>query len=46
VLEFLDARDRRILGSYETAVKQLNGVLEERKRTRAEFQKMLEAPKP
>ena len=41
VLDFLDARDRRIVANYENAVKQINGILEERKRTRAEFQKML-----
>jgi hypothetical protein len=46
VLDFLDTRDRRILANYHNAVKQLNEVLDERKRARTEFQKMLEAPKP
>ena len=43
VLDFLDARDRRALTSYQEAIKQITGILEERKRARVEFQKMLEA---
>lgn len=46
VLDFLDARDRRILANYAAATKQVNEMIEERKRTRAEYQKMLEAHKP
>lgn len=40
VLDFLDARDRRTITTYQDAIKRLNEILEERQRSRAELEKL------
>lgn len=41
LLDFLDARDQRLLSNYRDEMNRINGILEERKRARAEFEKRL-----
>ena len=42
LLEFLDARDRRLVAGYQDAITRINAVLEEHARMRAELAKLLE----
>ncbi len=42
LLDFIDARDRRALASYEKEISRINGLLEQHKRTRAELEKLLQ----
>jgi len=41
LLEFLDARDRRLLENYQVEMSRINKILEERARARDEFQRLL-----
>lgn len=41
LLEFFDARDRMNIGRYQDEIVKLNGLIEDRKRTRAELEKLL-----
>ena len=41
LLEFFDARDRTNIGRYQEEIVRLNGLIEERRRTRAELEKLL-----
>jgi len=41
LLDFLDARDRQTVTGYAEAIQRINALLEERRRTRAELQKLL-----
>ena len=41
VLDFLDARDRRLLSTYQEQTNRINKALEERARTRDDLQRML-----
>lgn len=41
LLDFFDARDRQALASYQEEISRINGRLEERKRTRAELEKLV-----
>jgi hypothetical protein len=41
LLDFLDARDRRALARYQEEIGRINGLVEERARARAEFEKMV-----
>ena len=41
LLDFLDARDRQALARYQEEIGRINGFLEERKRARAEFEKVI-----
>jgi len=41
LLDFLDARDRQEVTGYAEAIQRINALLEERRRTRAELQKLL-----
>ena len=41
LLDFLEARDRRMLATYENEIARLNGLLDERKRTRDELEQLL-----
>lgn len=41
LLDFVDARDRRTLATYQTQISRINSLLEEHKRTRAELEKLL-----
>jgi len=41
VLDFLDARDRRLLSTYQEQTNRINKALEERARTREDLQRML-----
>jgi hypothetical protein len=40
VLDFLDARDRRALASYEAAITRIKSILDERQRTRGDLEKL------
>ncbi len=44
LLDFLDERDRRAMARYQEEIGRINGVLEERKKTRAEFEKLRTGP--
>jgi hypothetical protein len=41
LLDFYDARDHGVITKYQEAIGRINSVLEDRKRTRAELQKLL-----
>ena len=41
LLDFFDARDQRALANYQSEIGRINVALEERKRARAEFEKLL-----
>ena len=41
LLEFFDARDRTNISRYQEEIVKLNGLIEERRRTRAELEKLL-----
>lgn len=41
LLDFLDARDRQALASYQEAIGRITAILEERMRTRAQLEKLL-----
>lgn len=41
LLDFFDARDRQALASYQEEISRINGRLEERKRARADFERLL-----
>lgn len=41
LLDFFDARDRQALASYQEEISRISSRLEERKRTRAELEKLL-----
>jgi hypothetical protein len=43
LLDFLDARDREALASHQDAIGQINTILEQRKTTRAELEKLRRA---
>ena len=42
LLEFLEARDRRLLATYQEEITRINKILEERARTREEMQRLLQ----
>lgn len=42
LLEFLDARDRRVLALYQEEIRRITGLLEEHTRARAELEKLLQ----
>jgi hypothetical protein len=44
LLDFIDMRDRRALTVYQEEINRINRVLEERARTRAELEKLLQPP--
>ncbi len=41
LLDFLDARDRQAVAGYQEAIGRITAILEERKRTRAQLEKVL-----
>jgi hypothetical protein len=41
LLDFLEARDRRMVATYEKEIARINGLLDERKRTRDELEQLL-----
>ncbi len=41
LIEFLDGHDREALARYQSEIGRINGLLEERARTRADLQKLL-----
>jgi hypothetical protein len=41
LLDFLEARDRRMMATYEKEIARINGLLDERKRTRDELEQLL-----
>jgi len=41
LLDFLDARDRQALTAHQDAIDRINGLLEERRRSRAQLEKLL-----
>jgi len=42
LLDFLDARDRRLMETYQEQIGRIKKVVEERARTREELQRMLQ----
>ena len=42
LLDFLEARDRRMLGVYQQEIARIKGILEQHERTRAELKKLLQ----
>jgi hypothetical protein len=41
LLDFFEARDRAIITRYQEEIGKINGFIEERRKTRAEYEKML-----
>ena len=41
LLDFFDSRDREAVSRYQREITRINGIVEERKRARAEFERML-----
>ena len=41
LLDFFDSRDQRARANYQSEIGRINAALEERKRARAEFEKLL-----
>jgi hypothetical protein len=41
LLDFLEARDRRMVATFEKEIARINGLLDERKRTRDELEQLL-----
>jgi hypothetical protein len=41
LLDFFDARDREVVARYQDEIGKINAIIEERKKTRAEFEKLL-----
>jgi hypothetical protein len=42
ILDFFDARERRAIARYQEEIEKIRQLLEDRQRTRAEFQKLLD----